>query len=230
MKKRIIFLMPVIFAGFQSVSQVSYVPPTARSFSIGIGGGIIALQGDIDEIRITPGGRANLDYNITPYISLGVEGQMGKLSAGAEVVNGRYTRASFYAANVNARFASGQFFRKKLKPGSILGGLYIGAGAGVVNSEIDKIGDRYKDGKKIKGIVTDPPTLLAIPLNLGLNLELPRLLGRHNLVANINYQYNFVSGEQLDGYTYEFWSNLANDGYSFLSVGLRYNFGRLQRL
>lgn len=191
------------------------------------GGGVTILHGDVDSRILSPAGRVNLEYNVTPYINLGLEGQFGKLSAGKEQTPGRYTRASFSAANVNVRFASGQFFRKSMNPGSLLGGLYIGIGVGMVQSKIDAIGDRFESGLPVEGIVKEPSPTVAVPLNVGWNLELPGLLGRHNIVANVNVQYNFVNGEELDGYAYAASGNLKNDGYSLFSIGLKYNFGQL---
>ncbi len=223
--RSIICLSLVLCFSIVAEAQISYITPTARSFGIGVGGGVTLLQGDVDDLNPAPAGRVNLEYNITPFINIGVEGQLGKLSSGEERPNDRYSRVNFKAANVNIRFASGQFFRNKLRPGNILGGLYAGVGLGFVSSEVEEIG-AVVNNEAIKGIVLES-NALTVPLNLGINLDLPSLLGRHNLIANINYQYNFVQGEELDGYAYKSEANLSFDGYSFISLGLKYNFGAL---
>lgn len=226
MRRIIILLVPGLFLAFLAAGQVRYISPTAHSWGFGLGAGIAVLQGDVDNIRLTPAGRANLEYNITPYVSLGLEAQAGKLEAGKVKTKRLYTRVSFTAANINARVSSGQFFRNRINPGSVWGGLYFGLGVGIVQSSVSKIGTQFTNGKDIPGIVKSASSV-AIPINLGINVELGRFIGLNNMVANINYQYNFVQGEKLDGYAYNAGSNESNDGYSFLSVGLKYNFGRL---
>ncbi len=226
MKKLLLFIAFAVLAAADLRAQVRYLPPTARSWGIGAGIGATVLQGDVEDFNPRLAGRLNLEYNITPYINIGVEGQLGKLAAGDMPSADRYTRVNFRGANANVRFASGQFFRN-LNPGSVFGGMYIGAGIGIINSEVTDINEFSHDGSPISGIVKEF-TGYTVPLNLGLNLELPRLLGRHNLVANINYQYNFVQGEDLDGYAYKSTANTSFDGFSFLTVGLKYNFGKLK--
>jgi hypothetical protein len=170
-------------------AQIQYIPAGVHPFSISLGGGVTTTFGDLNKKVFRPAARGNFDYNITPHIATGIELQYGGLASGApDAGEGLYSKSSFWAANANIRLALGQFMPANERGfKQFLGGIYLGTGVGIVSSEVKEIVAYYPaDGTPIKGKIIDEAMELAVPVNIGLNIELPA----YRLGANINYQHN----------------------------------------
>lgn len=229
MKLKYLLLCVGLLASAPAFSQIQYIPAAVHRFSIGLGGGITTLYGDLQKPKvICPAGKLNLDYNFTPFISAGIEGQYGKFAGGDAAPNGEtfglYSESNFIAVNANARLAVGQFLPvPDTKFQEILGGIYLGAGIGYINSEIQELSRAYSyaGNTQLVGTFHNEAEEIVIPLNAGLNFDLPV----YRMGININYQYNLSTTEALDGYDVSILSNNDNDAYSFISVSVKYFFG-----
>lgn len=179
-------------------------------------------------------GYGSIDYHFTPFITAGLEAQMGLLKGGNRVSD-RHQREftnAYQAFMVNAKFRAGQFtdfyysdFLNYTK------GFYLGTGIGmiknnmntIVRSKIDEDGNLYTFPGK------DSSSGAIVPINVGIDFYFPDGWGDIRYVFNINYQANWTFGEGLDGYddTQTIRKNVgsAPDIYNFLSVGFKYTFG-----
>lgn len=217
----------------QSFAQIRFVPIAARSFSASIGGGPAMLFGDFRKTNVTPVGRVNLDYNHTTYFSIGLEGQVGRLTTNTlsmvrlndydiSVTN------NFYAANLNFKLSWGKIF--KANPASFINGLYFGSGIGYAsykiktNKAVSTVNDTLKN---LRGIEWQGKTF-TLPVNVGLDIDLTSMSNVRNVGVNINYQHNFIFNDRFDGYNPDIRFNLHKDSYGYLSVAIKYYFGRLK--
>ncbi len=227
-RKLNILLALISFSYFKSNAQINYIPAAARQYCVSVGGGVTVLLGDTKKLKFGPAARLNFDNNITPFTSFGLEAQYGGMEGG-EKPDGKifklYSKNTFFAINLNARVSLGQFrkiAKSKFQRG--INGLYIGTGIGVVSSQVkDMIRDDPRTGQPLNSTQLNA-TQMLVPVNIGINIELPKFIGLYNTMFNINYQHNFVFGDYLDGYNLAV-GNKYKDAYGFLSVALRYNFG-----
>ncbi len=212
---------------------ISTIPVFSQSnfYKIGIGGGGGITQSftDVQKHSFGTAGYGILDYFFTPFISFGLEGQMGQINGGdinTDPANRQFIN-DYKAISFNSKICLGTIINYENNPvGDVLKGLYIGAGIGVVQNSMSAI-VRYIPGTTIRYPGQDKSKDILVPLNLGLNVYLPDHLGEYRYVLNVNFQSNLTFGEGLDGYNDSStrFRNNSPDIYSFISVGLRYNFG-----
>ncbi|HXS35586.1 MAG TPA: hypothetical protein VN721_02710 [Flavipsychrobacter sp.] len=228
---KVILIIIIILSFHQSYGQIQQLPPAAHRFCVSVGGGVTTLFADLPNPTNEGAARVNLDYNITEFISFGVEGQYGYLAAsGLFVAPENPNRGhisvtnTFNAANLNVRVGIGQFMQKAQSPVMrVVKGIYVGAGFGVINSNVTADVQRYPEPDKeligFKPVTTE----MIVPVNVGLNVNVSA-----NLVLNLNIQYSSSLDDYLDGYKPDLPSNKSKDSYSFISAGIRYDFGRIR--
>jgi len=107
----------------------------------------------------------------------------------------------------------------------ILGGLYAGAGIGIINNDIKRIAAPTELHGNLPS--TTPPliknsTALYIPVNVGFNFHVPKLWRFKGMVFNANFQYTPTMSDYIDGYNLSFAANKKNDVYTVMSVGVRF--------
>jgi len=98
---------------------------------------------------------------------------------------------------------------------------YISAGAGYVVTHITKI-TRYS--AQIPGLYTGGQDLSReafLPLRVGYEFKIFNKDGQPFFKVDLGYGYNYVFGDNLDGYVY----HKHNDGYSQMSIGLKFSVG-----
>lgn len=234
MKKRLLILalICVTFSTY-SIAQIRFVPTASRSFSISAGGGAAFLYGDLKNKPLTPLARANFNYNLTSYISLGIEGQTGVLKANSiKVTGGDFNYAienKIYAANINLKIAWGRIFGAD--PTNIVNGLYIGFGGGYLSQSITH---NQTDSVLYAKLKSANPEFdfsregIYVPVNIGLDIDLSTIADIHNLGININYQHNVVTHDYLDGLKTNVASNSFPDSYGFMSLAISYYFGKIR--
>ncbi len=215
--------------------QIKYIPPTAHSFSIGIGYGVAKLYGDFYGKPQTAIPWADVNYNITPYLCAGIQLQAGKLVTGGLDVtnkaNGFYTTNTYQSAAANVRLSLGAFLVNQ--PQSvvldIISGIYGGAGIGIMNNTI-KPSERggLDQTALLRGAVKTDAHTANIPVNVGIDVNVPQILGYNGLQVNVNYQYNYCQSDNIDGYDPQVPFNKHYDTYTYISAGLRFNFGRIR--
>jgi len=199
-------------------AQLQYIPAAIHPFSIGFGAGFTTLYGDLEKNLHMPAYKGNLDYNITPYVSAGIEGQYGKMAQGYKTEGGTYSEIHFYTANANIRAGLGQALKPTNNFTQFISGLYIGSGVGYINSQVDKISTLFSADEYLKN------QAVVVPINLGINEDLPI----YKVVINLNYQYDVAFNDILDGYKPNVAANKNNDAYSLLSLSVKYCFGNVR--
>lgn len=224
MKKLLIFsLIGILFlTGLTASAQFS------RPISIGAGaGGTINLT-DLGNVDSKFAFYGELDYLITPFISVGLHGEKGTLAG-----NGYESefKNRYFAGNVNGKIRVGQFLEgaknysyytlQANTLSRILSNVYVGAGAGLVKNLIAKnISALYANYLESVGgeISKDPGEIhFVVPLNVGVDIPFGRTLYGPQWAINVNYQHTLTFNDNLDGVI-----NKNNDQYGFVSVGLKY--------
>ena len=207
-------------------------------YKLGIGGGAGITQSFTD-VKIHGKAQAyygTLDYFFTPYLSLGLEGQLGKLKGGDRVLDyhKREFTNSYKAATLNAKVYLGALTDKGYQTSALANffrGAYFGAGVGLlVNNMTDIVrvqpaGGIFTGGYVFPGVNQSKEILL--PANLGINFYINDNYGFERFVINVNLQGSMSLGEGMDGYddTSAIFKNKSPDIYTFASVGLKFRFG-----
>lgn len=202
----------------------------------GAGFGATYAYADLEEKAYSYGGYAELNWNLTLFVSAGLEVQAGRLLGGNILTNAhnREFINDYKAISFNVKGALGEvidYSRSDLL--NAIKGLYAGIGLGAIRNNLTYV-VRYKPntetqypplGYRFPG--EEKTTNLLMPVNVGINFLINDNYGDVRYTLNLNYQTNFTFGEGLDGYndpTGAFKNN-APDLYSLLSVGIKYHFG-----
>ncbi|RZL47916.1 MAG: hypothetical protein EOP00_10605 [Pedobacter sp.] len=233
MKKTILTLSLLLIAtiGFSQENFVNFY-----KFGVGIGLGATVSYADVRENSQSFGGYIHGDYNLTAFVTAGLELQAGQIKGGDINTNphNRQFKNNYKAATINAKIALGEFihyYRNDFL--NVIKGFYVGIGLGAIQNDMKYI-VRYKPntqaqypplGYEFPG--KDKSTNLLMPINLGMNFYFKDGYDQLRYILNFNYQGNLTFGEGLDGYddpmaTFE---NKSADIYTLFSVGIKYNFG-----
>jgi hypothetical protein len=195
-------------------------------FRLGIGGGVTTLMTHYHEDPFKGVFIGSLDYDVNPYLSLGLEAQAGTLEGIDDVYHLYYASSTdnYLAGNFNVRVAVGQFSDFYSENGftDALKRIYIGAGVGEIHTNIKFT---YNPGLAATKYGDPQPygNYYIFPFNFGTNIDLPGVLGRDKVSINPNYQFNYVNSLYLDGFQSSQYSHLKGF-YSILSIKLKYKF------
>ncbi|ACU02326.1 outer membrane beta-barrel protein [Pedobacter heparinus] len=217
------------------LSALLYVSAAAQSnfYKLGIGGGLGVTQSfaDLNKHDYGLAGYGSFDYYFTPFVSMGIEGQMGEINGGDINTdpNNRQFINSYKAFALNAKLYLGALidydrsgFTNAIK------GLYVGAGAGVIMNKMKfVVREKPNDPNGYVFPGSDSSKDLLVPLNLGIAFNFMDRSGYTRYGLNLNYQANVTLGEGLDGYNdspIKFKSGNP-DVYTYVSIGLKYYFG-----
>ena len=218
MKKNVLVLL-VLFSPLSIIAQTNFY-----KFSIGAGAGGAVAFADLDKNTLSFAGYGTIDYLLTPYVSIGLEGQKGELAGGDIILdkNNRQFINSYLSGSANVKFALGEVLNSYHLNNDILynlRGFYAGVGFGYIKNKISNV--RYYGETIYPG--ADASTESMIPINLGINFYFPDQWGHTRFALNLNLQHTFVNGEGLDGYASS--GSKHNDMYTYASAGLKYHFG-----
>lgn len=229
--KKLLAILSLLFVTTIAFGQVNF-------YKIGVGAGLgtTISYADVDENSQSYAGYIMADYNLTAFITAGLEFQAGQIKGGDIITNphNRQFKNNFKALTLNSKIAIGQFFNYERNNFlNVIKGLYLGVGLGSIQNNMKYI-VRYKPnteaqypplGYKFPG--DDKSTNLLMPVNLGMNFYFKDRNDELRYIFNVNYQGNLTFGEGLDGYDdpLSIFKNKAPDIYSFLSMGIKYNFG-----
>jgi hypothetical protein len=229
--KKIYILIACIALSVSAYAQ----RPNFYKFSVGAGAGVTRVFGDLNETKNSVAAYGTADYYFTPFVTLGIEGQVGQLIGGDK--DGPYKRAfknKFMAASINAKAHLGAFLDKGFRNSEfldVINGIYIGTGIGVIRN---KVSDTYHavkaDGNRpAYDQGRDRSKDAFIPLNIGIDYALKDYHGWDRIIVNLNLQANFTFGEGLDGYDDSpvYTHNQYSDTYIFPTLGVKYKFGQV---
>jgi len=218
-----------IFGSMPAYSQIDYFYGVSqKGLRVGVGLGVAKLQSNWSQSAMSPAGVLNLDYDLSPYFTIGLNTSFGQLS-GTDAENKLYftkDKVIFAGGSLTFKVALGQFSDFKPRNGfqDAMKRLYIGIGVGEVYSNATLT--RHTDGKGLPGIQVanladgkllnepgpsykttnsgnDYPVngiLMQIPISFGTNIALRGFLGNDKVELNPNFQYVFVQSPMFDGY------------------------------
>jgi hypothetical protein len=213
-----------IVASQPAYSQIDYFYGTNKKgirLDVGVGVGVLNANWGTNP----PGaaGKIGLDYDLSPYFSVGLEGATGMLT-------GKDSGNKYYFTKDAVTYVSGSFgfkvaigilssnpsksvFQEAMKR------IYVGAGIGEVfaNASLTPHSDGKglaalevadlaygKTGKNVKyksnGKTEGGDAYPFIPINIGTNIALRGLFGNDKIELNPNFQYNYVLSPLFDGY------------------------------
>ncbi|WEK19437.1 MAG: outer membrane beta-barrel protein [Candidatus Pedobacter colombiensis] len=198
--------------------------------TIGAGAGATQSFADLAKHDYGFAGYGAFDYLFTPFVSLGLEGQMGEINGGDVNTdpNNRQFINSYKAFAINGKISLGALINYQRNSfANAIKGLYVGAGAGVVMNKMRFVVREKPDGSGYIFPGKDSSNDLLIPLNVGIAFNFMDRYGYSKYGINFNYQTNITLGEGLDGYDdspLKFKSGNP-DIYTYFSIGLKYHFG-----
>lgn len=200
--------------------------------TIGAGLGVTQSWADLAKRDFGLAGYGALDYYFTPFLSLGLEGQMGEINGG-DVYTDRHLRQfinRYKAFNLNGKVYLGSLIDYHRSGfANAIKGLYAGAGVGVVMNKMRFVVREKPDGSGYIFGGKDKSNDLLVPLNLGINFNFMDRYGYYKYGVNLNYQVSVTAGEGLDGYEnppIKFKPGYP-DFYTYFSIGLKYHFGTI---
>ncbi|QXU41516.1 hypothetical protein [Pedobacter sp. D749] len=223
----------LVFIGGFAFAQANYF-----NMSYGFGAGINNSYTDVNKGSIGYTVYGVLDYHITPFLTLGLEGQYGTVKGGniRTDPNNRQFVNKYTAITANVKLMLGEVVNyNKSEFLYNIRGLYLGLGIGAINNNITDI-VRYKplwaaSAPGYGPFLGEDKTLeLLVPLNLGFNYYINDGYGYMRYVININSQLNYTRGEGLDGYndSRQKFKNFSPDIYNTYTIGFKYMFGGLK--
>lgn len=198
--------------------------------SIGAGVGITQSFADLAKHDYGLAGYGTFDYLFTPFVSLGIEGQMGEINGGDINTdpNNRQFINSYKAIAINGKLYLGALINyDRTGFANAVKGLYIGAGAGVLMNKMRFVVREKPDDSGYIFPGKDKSNDLLVPLNVGIAFNFMDRYGYYKYGINFNYQANVTLGEGMDGYDdspLKFKSGNP-DIYTYFSIGLKYHFG-----
>lgn len=216
-----------VFVLLVALSLNSAFAQFSRPVSVGIGAGGTLSLADLGNSDIRFAGHADIEGLINPFISVGVHGEKGIMSAygwNSEFEN------RYHTINANVKVRLGQFLSlpdnySNYTLGAstfdkILANIYLGGGVGFMkNSIVNNIHPNYNESiSNMGGEISDDLDShnLVIPVNIGLDVPLGRTLYGPRWAINLNYQHSFLPKDNLDGVI-----NRKKDQYSYLSLGVK---------
>ena len=200
--------------------------------TIGAGAGITQSYTDVAKHDYGLAGYGAFDYYFTPFLSLGLEGQMGEINGGDVYTdpNNRQSINSYKAFTLNGKVYMGSLINYQRSGfANTIKGLYAGAGVGVVMNMMRFVVRERPDATGYVFPGQDSSKDLLVPLNLGIVFNFMDRYGYYKYGLNFNYQANITLGEGLDGYNDSAlrFKNGNPDIYTYFSVGLKYHFGSI---
>jgi hypothetical protein len=220
--KTIILTTLICFLSFVSKAQIGY---NYNQFDFGIAGGIDQVYGDAESITTTPTLHVSLTFNQTPFVNYLLEVQGGKLQGGNEYKDssGRQFSNSFTAFLFRAQVQAGELIDYSQSPfANAMKNFYLSSGVGYIVSSVTA--NRYS--YKIPGYYTpgqNSSNQIFIPARIGYEFKLFNQYNVPSFKVDIAYQYNFVMGDELDGYDV----GKSRDKFSQFTVGIKFAFGAI---
>jgi hypothetical protein len=226
--KKIYISILCIALSLPAFSQANYY-----KISLGAGAGITRVFGDLNRSLNSMAIYGTADYYLIPFVSIGLEGQVGHLKGGnKDSQTHRYFDNHYMAGSLNAKAHLGVFLDKGFRTTpvqQVINGIYVGSGIGIMRNRLsdtyhvvlaDGTRPTYDQGR-------DQSKDAFVPVNIGIDYSLKDFRGYDRILINLNFQGNFSFGEGMDGYDDSpvYTHNQYADIYIYPSIGIKYNFG-----
>ncbi|MES2809588.1 MAG: hypothetical protein V4619_13240 [Bacteroidota bacterium] len=204
-------------------AQVGY---NYKEYEFGVGLDFNTAYTDAQTLKSTRSARLTFTYNATPFVNYVVEVQTGNLQGGDALTTttGRQFTNAYNAVLLRGQLQGGEIL--DYSGGGVVNAfknLYVSSGLGVVFNNIKEI-NRYSI--KTPGFYSDgedKSKQLIVPFRLGYEFKLYNRYGEPGLKIDLGYQYNFVLGDGLDGFT----AGKQKDSYAQFGIGIKYALGNI---
>ena len=218
--KKALLLLVVCFAAFTAKAQIGY---NYNQHDLGFGGDVNKVYGDAQTVVSSYSAHFNFNYNFTPYVNYIIEAQYGELKGGDLTTStGRVFKNRFTSVIFRGQLQAGEFIDYSQSPvANAFKNLYVSGGIGFVVNHITDINrtsivtpDFYTDGD-------NDSNELLIPVRIGYEFKFYNSYDQPNFKIDLGYQYNFILGDGLDGFTV----GDKKDSYSQISLGIKFAIG-----
>ncbi|EHQ28202.1 hypothetical protein Mucpa_4111 [Mucilaginibacter paludis DSM 18603] len=203
-------------------AQTSFYHP----FSIGAGYGVTVAYAGEETLTSSNAFNFNINYHITPFTAVSMEGQVGQLSGG-DAMNDTFSKQylnSYNALLLHADVQLGELM--DFSNSQFLNGLknvYFGTGIGILYNKITDINLIGINNSITYSTYYVKSSNLLIPLRMGYEFKIFNRRDEPQVRFDINYSFNTAFGEGLDGYYNP--AGASVKFYSYFSLGLKYGFG-----
>lgn len=228
--KRIFLPSFLLSIALSALSLSTCAQSNFYKLSIGGGAGITQSFTEVKKHDFGIAGYGTLEYLFTPFLSLGLEAQMGQINGGdyqTDPGNKQFSN-SYKAVSANGKIYLGGIIDNDYSSFyNTIKGLYIGGGIGKMKNDVTYVTIYDTENTAYFVQKTKATSSIFFPVNLGMNFYFANAAGFYRYAVNVNYQANILLNEYMDGYDD---SSITFKGgnpdiYTFFSVGLRYNFG-----
>jgi len=193
-------------------------------YDVGFAAGMNQVYGDAETQKSTPSVHFNFNYNVTPFVNYVFELQMGQLKGGDSLAtaSGRQFANSFTSVMIRGQVQAGEILDySQSQLNNALKNLYLSTGVGFVVNHITSI-NRYSiliPGYYTPG--TNNSNEILIPARIGYEFKVYNAYGHPSFKIDLGYQYNFVMGDNLDGFEV----GSKRDAYSQITIGFKFAIG-----
>ncbi|MDB5109867.1 MAG: hypothetical protein JWR67_981 [Mucilaginibacter sp.] len=202
-------------------AQIGY---NFSQYDVGIAAGINRVYGDAETFTNTPSAHFNFNYNATPFVNYVFEIQTGQLKGGNSLttVSGRQFVNNFTSVMLRGQVQAGEIIDySQSHIANAFKNLYLSTGIGFVVNHLTKVN---RNSILLPGFYTpgmNNSNEILIPARIGYEFKVFNEYNESNFKIDIGYQYNFILGDGLDGYTV----GNKNDGYSQFTLGIKFAIG-----
>jgi len=219
--KKSLLLLVVCLAINSAKAQIGF---NYAQYDLGFATGINTTYGDAETLTKTSSFHVNLNYNVSPYLNYVFEAQVGQLKGGDSLntISGRQFTNNFTSIMLRAQVQAGEII--DYSQGGLANAfknLYLSTGVGFVVNNISNI-NRYSS--QLPGYYTPGDNYsneIIVPARIGYEFKLFNQYGEPSFKVDLGYQYNFVLGDGLDGYTI----GGKKDAYSQITLGVKFALG-----
>ena len=193
-------------------------------YDVGASVGFNQFYGDTKTPTSTKAINLNFNYNQSAFINYIAELQIGKLAGGNENTDllGRQFATNYQYFAFRIQVQAGEIMDYSRSPVlNALKNLYGGVGVGTIYSKISSI-NRFSI--LMPGYYTpgdDKAQEIFIPARIGYELKIFNKYDRPDFKIDVGYQYNFVLGDDLDGFK----AGYYKDAYSQFTIGIKFAIG-----
>lgn len=211
----------ICFTTLISKAQVGY---DYSQYDVGFSVGFNQFYGDVVTSKSTKAVNFNFNYNQTAFVNYIFEMQLGKLAGGDAATDrlGRQFAADYQYYAVRLQLQGGEILDYSDNGlANAMKNLYAGIGVGLIFDKISSI-NRYST--QVPGYYTPGKNKAQetfIPARLGYEFKIFNSYQRPDVKIDLGYQYNFILGDELDG----FHAGKLKDSYSQFTIGVKFSLG-----
>jgi len=221
--KKVLFTIIVCLVVNSAKAQLGY---DYAVYDVGFAAGINTVYGDAETLTKTNSIHFNFNYNVSPFVNYVFEIQTGQLKGGDSVntISGRQFANSFTAIMMRCQVQAGELIEySDSQLANALKNVYLSTGVGFVVNHITTI-NRYSS--QLPGYYTpgdNNSNEILIPARIGYEFKLFNKYDQPSFKVDVGYQYNFILGDGLDGFTV----GGKNDAYSQITIGVKFALGEV---